>query len=297
MLVRADLEVEYEKLFTHYNFGLVGWSPLAGGFLTGKYNSGIPKDEVVRANDTSFFFPIELTKQLFYDQHASEKTIEKLKALTAIAEKEGFKLSHLAIAWVLKFKHLDSALIGARTVAQLEDSLKALQFLEKLTPELEEEVNKILDTTPTTRMNFLKWTPFPSARSVAKWWSTVHLSYWMIVNIITCWQDSPTKFTTPSTSSPNPEKPPPTTCLSTNPPSSNVPSLPLSRGFQWCLQRKPSRSKVQATSAHPFHKRIPCPTQQTGLYPYRYLYTALGFDPENEVLRITTLRAGGYHVQ
>ena len=137
MLVRNDLEVDYKKLFTNYHYGLVGWSPLAGGFLTGKYLNGIPKDEVVRANDTTFWFPIELTKMLFYDQHATEKTVEKLKALSAIAEKEGFKLAHLAIAWVLKYEHIDSALIGARTAAQLEDSLRALDFLEKLTPELE----------------------------------------------------------------------------------------------------------------------------------------------------------------
>lgn len=38
-------------------------------------------------------------------------------------------------------------------------------------------------------------------------------------------------------------------------------------------------------------------TQQSGLYPSRYLYTSLGFDPENEVFRIVTLRAGGYLVQ
>ena len=168
MLVRNELEVDYESLFTKYNYGLIGWSPLAGGFLTGKYINGIPKEEVVRANDTTFWFPIELTRKLFYDSHATEKTTQKLKDLTAIAEKEGYKLTHLAIAWVLKYKHIDSALIGARTAAQLEDSLKALELVEKLTPELEGEINKILDTHPTPRMNFLKWTPYPNARPLAK---------------------------------------------------------------------------------------------------------------------------------
>jgi len=41
MLVREDLEIEYENLFNKYKYGLVAWSPLAGGFLTGKYNDGI----------------------------------------------------------------------------------------------------------------------------------------------------------------------------------------------------------------------------------------------------------------
>ena len=103
MLVRADLEVEYAKLFKSYNYGLVAWSPLAGGFLTGKYLNGIPQDEVTRANDTSFWFPIELTKKLFYDQHSTDKTIDRLKEVSGIAEKLGGKLTHLAIAWCIKY--------------------------------------------------------------------------------------------------------------------------------------------------------------------------------------------------
>jgi aryl-alcohol dehydrogenase-like predicted oxidoreductase len=46
----------------------------------------------------------------------------------------------LAIAWTIKYPHVDSGLIGARTVAQLEDSLKSLEVLEKLTPELEARI-------------------------------------------------------------------------------------------------------------------------------------------------------------
>jgi len=72
------------------------------------------------------------------------------------------------LAWAIKFEHTDSALIGARTAAQLEDCLKALDLLEKWTPEFEAKVNKLLNTTPAARMNFLKWTPYPSARPVAQ---------------------------------------------------------------------------------------------------------------------------------
>jgi aryl-alcohol dehydrogenase-like predicted oxidoreductase len=75
---------------------------------------------------------------------------------------------HLALAWVIKYKHCDSALIGARTAAQVEDCLKALELVEKWTPEFEGRVNKIIDTNPTPRMNFLKWAPYPPARPVAQ---------------------------------------------------------------------------------------------------------------------------------
>jgi aryl-alcohol dehydrogenase-like predicted oxidoreductase len=129
MLVRKDLEIDYESLFTKYNYGLIAWSPLAGGFLTGKYLKGIPEDEVNRLNDPKSVFPLELLKMLFYDSHATEATVKKLQDLSALAESLGFKLTHLALAWVMKFVHCDSALIGARTVAQLEDSLRALDLL------------------------------------------------------------------------------------------------------------------------------------------------------------------------
>lgn len=90
-----------------------------------------------------------------FTPHATEKNIRNLKELSGIAEKElGCKLTQLALAWVVKFKHNDSALIGARTVVQLEDCLKTLDILEKFTPELEKRINKILDTTPTPRTNF-----------------------------------------------------------------------------------------------------------------------------------------------
>ena len=76
-----------------------------------------------------------MIKLLFYSPFAVEKTINSLKELSRLAEAEGFKLHHLALAWAIKFVHLDSALIGARTVAQLEDNLKAFEVLDKLTPE------------------------------------------------------------------------------------------------------------------------------------------------------------------
>lgn len=75
-------------------------------------------------------------KVLFYTPYAVKNTISVIQNLSGLAESMGFKLLHLAIAWVMKFVHTSSALIGARNVSQLEDSLKALDLLEKFTPEL-----------------------------------------------------------------------------------------------------------------------------------------------------------------
>ncbi len=69
-MVRSDMEVEYKSLFSKYNYGLIGWSPLAGGFLTGKYLNGIPQNEVNRFTD-KIFFGAELLKGLYYDAYSS----------------------------------------------------------------------------------------------------------------------------------------------------------------------------------------------------------------------------------
>lgn len=91
--------------------------------------NGIPEDQITRMNDPKSAFPLEIVKKLFFSPHATEATVKKLQELSALAESFGFKLTHLALAWVMKFDHCDSALIGARNVAQLEDSLKSLDLL------------------------------------------------------------------------------------------------------------------------------------------------------------------------
>ena len=94
--------------------GCIAFSPLAQGMLTPKYLDGIPADS--RAARPEGFLQIEqvLAKQ------------EKIRALGDLAAAHGTPLHHLAIQWVLRSKAVTSALIGARTVAQLDDTLEAL---------------------------------------------------------------------------------------------------------------------------------------------------------------------------
>jgi aryl-alcohol dehydrogenase-like predicted oxidoreductase len=155
-------------LFRNYKYGLIGWSALAGGFLTGKHFEGLTEDQVNRFNDKNSPFPLDLMKDLYFDSIATEKNLRSLKELSDLALKElGCKLGHLALAWAIKYEHLDSALVGARNSAQLEDTLKALDVVEKWTPELEGRINKILNNTPEPRLNAKFWKPYPPTRSVA----------------------------------------------------------------------------------------------------------------------------------
>jgi L-glyceraldehyde 3-phosphate reductase len=107
--------------------GCICFSPLAQGLLTGKYLGGVPADS--RAAKDHSLPQSRITPAL----------VEKLRKLNAIAERRGQSLAQMALTWVLRQASVTSALIGARTVAQLDDSLDAL----KAPPLSGEEIGEI----------------------------------------------------------------------------------------------------------------------------------------------------------
>lgn len=106
--------------------GCIAFSPLAQGFLSNKYLKGLPADSRAAQNGS------------FQQSFLTEENLKRIRGLNAIAEKRGQSLAQMAIAWVLKDPRITSALIGARTVAQLEDSLGALRQLSFSADELKE---------------------------------------------------------------------------------------------------------------------------------------------------------------
>lgn len=98
--------------------GCIAFSPLAQGLLTRKYLGGVVADG--RAAKAGSFTPDMITPE----------NIERIRALNTVAESRGQTLAQMAIAWVLRDPRVTSALIGARTVEQLEDSLGALKRLD-----------------------------------------------------------------------------------------------------------------------------------------------------------------------
>ncbi len=107
--------------------GCIAFSPLAQGLLTGKYLHGIPENSRVTAENSSFSRDI-----------LSDANLSRAKALNGIAERRGQSLAQLAIAWSLRDSRVTSALIGARSVHQLDDSLDALHNLRFTAEELAE---------------------------------------------------------------------------------------------------------------------------------------------------------------
>ena len=112
--IERELLATLEDLGT----GCIAFSPLAQGMLTDKYLHGVPQD--ARANRGG-----SLSQDLL-----TEQNLAAIRALNDIAAARGQTLAQLAIAWVLRDPRITSALIGARTVAQLDDSLDAVRTLD-----------------------------------------------------------------------------------------------------------------------------------------------------------------------
>jgi L-glyceraldehyde 3-phosphate reductase len=106
--------------------GCIAFSPMAQGLLTDKYLNGVPAESRVC---TAVSFPKEFL---------NDTNLDRVRALNQIARRRGQTLAQMAIAWVLRDQRVTSALIGARNVKQLDDSLDALKKRDFTEAELNE---------------------------------------------------------------------------------------------------------------------------------------------------------------
>jgi L-glyceraldehyde 3-phosphate reductase len=121
------IEKELLDTLDELGVGCIAFSPLAQGLLTNKYLSGVPENSRATAENSS------LLKHFL-----SEENLKHVRALNDIAKGRGQSLAQMAIAWVLRDKRVTSALIGARTVEQLDNSLDAIAKLQFTDAELKE---------------------------------------------------------------------------------------------------------------------------------------------------------------
>lgn len=130
MLYRERVEERILRETTRFGMGMVVWSPLEGGLLTGKYDEGFPED--------SRFARSKGLREWMY----SEDGREKAKALKPIADDLGLTRTQLALAWVLRQPGVSSAITGATRVEQIEESLGAVEV--ELPAEVLEKIDEIL---------------------------------------------------------------------------------------------------------------------------------------------------------
>jgi aryl-alcohol dehydrogenase-like predicted oxidoreductase len=140
---RERFEVEYAPLYKQLTYGTTIWSPLASGLLTGKYNDGIPEDSRFATNKAFFSGTV---KEL--QTEAGKVKIEKVRKLTTIAERLGGNVSQLALAWCAANPNVSTIILGATKIEQIHDNCQALKLVEKLTPEVMEEIEEILANKP-----------------------------------------------------------------------------------------------------------------------------------------------------
>ena len=138
-LVGRELERETIPLLDDQGLGLLVWSPLAGGFLSGKFTRDGGTDAGARR--ATFKFPPVDESQGF----------DIIDAMQPIAEAHGVSIAQIALAWLLHKEAVTSVIIGAKRIEQLEDNLAAIDVT--LTPE---EVQQ-LDEVSTFRVEYPQW--------------------------------------------------------------------------------------------------------------------------------------------
>jgi voltage-dependent potassium channel beta subunit len=113
LMAREKFEKDIQSTVSKLGMGIVTWSPLASGFLTGKYDNGIEAGRLAK---------MDWLKELLY----TPENIEKVKQMKKLADELGATRAELAIAWVMTQSGVSSVILGATTIEQLNENLKSL---------------------------------------------------------------------------------------------------------------------------------------------------------------------------
>ncbi|WP_045117351.1 aldo/keto reductase [Plesiocystis pacifica] len=113
-LVGRDLELDLLPMCRHHGVGVMVWSPLAGGFVTGKYRRG--QDSPEGSRRTTFDFP-PVDRERGYDI---------IELLDALAKEKDSTIPRLALSWLLQQAGVSTLIVGAKKLEQLEDNLAAV---------------------------------------------------------------------------------------------------------------------------------------------------------------------------
>jgi aryl-alcohol dehydrogenase-like predicted oxidoreductase len=120
-LVVRDIEYEFSSLFQNQGIGCMAWGPLGGGFLSGKYGKDHePKEGRIAKSDPGV--------EEAWARRANQRNWDILSKVEQIAKSHGATIPQIALAWLLSQPMVSSVLLGARTLDQLKDNLKAAEI-------------------------------------------------------------------------------------------------------------------------------------------------------------------------
>jgi voltage-dependent potassium channel beta subunit len=135
---RNKMENEFLMIFKTVGMGTTIWSPLASGLLSGKYNYGIPEGS--RFGLTGFDW--------LKERWMKDAILERVKKLAGVAGSLGISQSQLSIAWCIQNPNVTTAILGATNKEQLLENLGSFDALAKLTPEVIQEIDEIVQSKP-----------------------------------------------------------------------------------------------------------------------------------------------------
>src|SRR5882762_2269194 len=139
-LVGRGLEYEFQSFAESHNIGILVWSPLAGGFLTGKYSRANPAPAGTRFADAGSFVPFD--KEMGY---------RVVVALKEVAGRHDASPARVALSWVLGRPAVSSVIVAARKAEQLEDNIRAVDL------QLSDDEVRLLDAASDPGVPYPKW--------------------------------------------------------------------------------------------------------------------------------------------
>ena len=139
-LVGRGLEFEFQSFAEYHNIGILVWSALAGGFLSGKYSRTNPAPAGTRFAEAGAFVP--------FDKEMGYRVVDVLKP---VAARHGVSPARAALAWVLRRPAVSSVIIAARKGEQLEDNIAAVDL------HLSDEDVRLLDAASDPGVPYPKW--------------------------------------------------------------------------------------------------------------------------------------------
>jgi aryl-alcohol dehydrogenase-like predicted oxidoreductase len=139
-LVGRGLEHEFQSFAEYHNIGILVWSPLAGGFLSGKYSRANPAAAGTRFAEAGSFVP--------FDREVGYRVVD---ALREVAARHGASPARVALAWVLGRAAVSSVIVAARKAEQLEDNIAAVEL------RLSDEDVRLLDAASDPGIPYPKW--------------------------------------------------------------------------------------------------------------------------------------------
>ncbi len=131
-LVGRGLEFDFQSMAEYHDLGILVWSPLAGGFLSGKYESGKPAPEGTRFGENGNFVP--------FDKEMGYNVVEAAKK---VADRHGVSVARISLAWILAQPAVSSVIIAGRKKEHLADNIAATDVL--LTDQDVKELNEASD--------------------------------------------------------------------------------------------------------------------------------------------------------